>query len=63
MMMMMMMIQSRLAYKGYLVPSISWLTIMTDFRGFYQLFYRNANVTPSNMPEIPPSKSLLSQYS
>jgi len=43
--------------------SISWLTVMTDFRGFCQLFYRNSNVTPSNRPEMPCSKSLLSQYS
>ena len=32
------------------VSSISWLTIMRDFHGFYQPSYRNANITPSNRP-------------
>ena len=50
-------------FQRLLGSSISRLTITKDFHGFYQLFYRNANITPSNRPEMPPSKSLLSQYS
>ena len=45
------------------VTSTSLLTSMTDFHGFYQPFYRIANIAPSNRPGMSPSKSLLSHYS